>query len=575
MTITNPPLFFALVFCGLLLGCSTTDTATPQPAVSPAAPVAQPEPSKPFDTETLYSLLAAEFAGNRRQYDLALSNYAQQARQTRDPQIAERATLLARYLGNTNTAVETAQIWMDSAPDNRDALTNNALAHLEAGKIQEAFNLSQRLMKEGNEPLFQLIAARAASLSEKDHHQLLAAYQELLQQDPRNEQLLIGTGLLLEQQGNYEQAMQMAHQTLKYYPQSMAAAVLEANLLHQMKRDTEALAKMADLLSLYPDNTRLRQQYARILSSTDLAQAQQQFTLLAQQVPHNGDIWLSLGIVALQRQDKKAASGAFETLLDLNQHLSTAHFYLGQIAEEDDRLGEATLHYLQVSEGNDFLSATVKLLDILIRQKDLESAQQHVNRLCLNYPEQAPVLAMLHSETLHKYQQDKAAQATLDQALKSHPDHIQLLYARAMLSDQLKQLPKAERDLRQILQLEPENSQALNALGYLLADRTDRLDEARPLITKALALSPDEPAILDSMGWLEFRSGNFPRAIEWLQRAFIMSNDAEIGAHLGEALWLNNQQEEARSIWQKALHSPRGQTNTVLRNTLQRFKVNF
>lgn len=556
------------------MGCSAP--IDPPPDISPPPPaLSKPEPSKPFNTETLYSLLAAEFAGNRRQYDLALSNYAQQARKTRDPQIAERATMLARYLGDTSTAVETAQIWQESAPDNRDALTNNALAHLEAGKILKAFSLSQQLLEQGSEPLFQLIAARAASLPEEDHNQLLAAYQDLLRKYRQNEQLLIGTGLLLEQQGQYQQAMQMAHQALKHHPRSMAAAILEANLLHQMKRDQEALAKMEVLLGLYPDNTRLRQQYARILSNTNLEQAQEQFALLTQQAPHNGDIWLSLGIVALQRQDKTTASIAFETLLDLNQHLSTAHYYLGQLAEEEQRLGEATLHYLQVSEGNDFLSATVKLLDILIRQEDLESARQHINRLCLHYPEQAPVLYLLHAEILQKYQQHKHAQITLDQAIKSYPNHIELLYARAMLSDKLQRLADAERDLRLILQQQPDNAQALNALGYLLADRTDRLDEARPLITRALELSPNEPAILDSMGWLEFRSGNLARAIEWLQRAFVASNDAEIGAHLGEALWMSGQQDEARNIWQKALNSPRGQTNTVLRNTLERFKVSF
>lgn len=557
------------------MGCSAPGKPTPPNTIS-APVVAQPEPNKPFNTETLYSLLAAEFAGNRRQYNLALSNYAQQARETRDPQIAERATLLARYLGDTGTAVETAQIWLESAPDNHDALTNNALAHLEAGEANKAFALSQRLLEQGSEPLFQLIAARAASLPDNEHHQLLANFQALLQQHRQNEQLLVGTGLLLEQQGQYDQAMQLARQTLKHHPQSMTAAVLEANLLHQMKRDPEAIAKMADLLSRYPDNTRLRQQYARILSNSDLALAQEQFALLAQQLPHNGDIWLSLGIVALQRQDKTTASAAFETLLDLNQHLPTAHYYLGQLAEEEQRLGEATLHYLQVSEGNDFLSATLKLLDILIRQGDLESARQHINRLCLHYPEQAPVLYMLHSETLHKHQQDRAAEAVLNDAIKNHPEHIPLLYARAMFSEQRKQLPKAEQDLRRILQLQPDNTQALNTLGYLLADRTDRLSEARTLITRALELSPDEPAILDSMGWLEFHSGNLPLAIELLQRAFTASNDAEIGAHLGEALWMNGQQEQARAIWQKALnHSSRGQTNQVLRNTLERLKVSF
>ncbi|ACE83707.1 tetratricopeptide repeat protein [Cellvibrio japonicus] len=545
-------------------------------AASGAAPLDLPERNdRAFDSETLYSLLAAEFAGNRRLYDLALSNYAQQARQTRDPQIAERATLLARYLGDKDTALEAAQIWMDAAPDNREALSNQALAQLEAGQLHQAFASSQRLLEQGETPHFQVIAAQANTLSKAEHDQLLAEFQSLLKTHKNNEQLLVGTGLLLEQQGDYPQAMTLARRALKLAPRSLPPAILEANLLHLLKRDQEAIAKMEDLLALHPDNHRLRYQYARILSHNDLAAAQQQFALLTQQLPHNGDIWLSLGIVALQREDQETAERAFEALVELGQHKNTANFYLGQMSEAAGNPDEALLYYLQVNGGSDFLAAQARLLDIFMQRGEYDAAHQHINRQSLRQPEHAAILFMLEAETLRLHQQHPMADQVLNEAIRELPDSIPLRYARALQYEQQGQLDKAEEDLRHLLSLQPDNAQALNALGYLLADRTNRLEEARNLVNQALALSPDEPAIIDSMGWIEYRSGNLGRAIELLQRAYDASGDAEIAAHLGEALWVSGRADEARQVWRQGLQKKtrEGKTHPLLRSTLERLKV--
>ena len=551
------------------------EAPAPQQATGTAAKPAST--AKAFDSETLYSLLAAEFAGNRQLYDLALSNYAQQARQTRDPQVAARATLLARYLGATDTAVETAQIWLDSAPDDREALSSSAQALLAAGKLRAAFARLQQLLEQGDKPPFQLIAIQAAPLETAERQLLLEDFQQLLQRHPHNEQLLVGTGLLLEQQRQFQQALPLARKALKLHPQSLMAALLEANLLHQLKRTPEALNKMALLLQQHPNNHRLRQQYARILSHSDLAGAQEQFTLLSQQLPHQGDIWLSLGIVALQRQDYPSANRAFNTLLDLGQHQATAHYYLGQLAETQGKTQEALVHYQQVDGGNDFLSANLRLLTLLIQEGEYTRARQHINRLSLRYPEQAPLLWLLEAETLRKHQQIELAGQVLDEALRDQPDNIPLRYARAMHYDQQQQLAEAEQDLRHILALDADNSQALNALGYLLADRNLRLDEARQLISRALALNPEEPAIIDSMGWLEYRSGNLPQALVYLQRAYQLSGDGEIAAHLGEVLWVSGNTTEARRIWQQGLQQKdaQGAANPLLLRTLQRFHIDF
>lgn len=573
----RPIILSSITLYWVLSGCSlqaTRTAAADEQSLPSALPDVQIQmPTKPFPTETLYSLLTAEIAGSRAQYDVALSNYVQQARETRDPQIAERATLIARYLGDNTTALAMAKLWANEAPHNQDALANASMAHLQLGQLRDAFDYSRLLLDEGGEPLFQNIAASAASLDDTNRAQLLSEFVSLLQSHPEDEQLMVGTAILLQQQGKYDEAIQLVHQTLKIHPRSIPAAIQEANLLHQLKRDNEAIAKMASLLEFYPDNSSLRQQYARILTHHDMALAQEQFAILTRQLPGNGDMLLSLGIIALERRDLDTARSTFEELLDRDLHISTAHYYLGRMAEARSDLPEAIIHYLQVEGGNDFLSATLSLLDIFVQQQDFLSAQQHMNRVRLRFPDQSEALYVLHGQTLLKHQHPREAEQVFSEGLINFASSTRLLFARAMLNNQRQRLTAAERDLRRILQLDKDNIAALNSLGYILADRTQRFGEARELLEKALRLKPDDAAIMDSMGWLNYRTGNYPEALHYLRQAYTAAPNTEIGAHLGEILWMLGDKDEARRIWREAQQlAPEDQTIPA---TLKRLKANL
>lgn len=575
----RPLILSSMTLYWVLSGCSLQASRSVA-AVDQAPAVASPEaevhiqiPARPFPTETLYSLLTAEIAGSRAQYDLALGNYVQQARETRDPQVAERATLIARYVSNYPTALEMAKLWANEAPHNQDALANASLAHLQLGQLREAFDYSRRLLDEGGEPLFQNIAASAASIEDDARNRLLDDFRQELERHPEDEQLLVGTGILLQQNGEYDEAMQQVHKTLKLHPRSIPAAILEANLLHQLKRDQEAIAKMANLLEFYPENTSLRQQYARILTRYDMALAQEQFSILSQQLPANGDMLLSLGIIALERRDLETARNAFEELLNRDQHIATAHYYLGRMAEARNDLQEAIIHYLQVNGGNDFLSATLQLLDIFVRQEDFLSAEQHMNRVRLRYPDQSEALYVLHGQTLIKHEHLQQAEQVLNEGLTNFPTSTRLLFTRAMLNNERQRLPATERDLRQILKQDSDNVAALNSLGYILADRTQRYSEAYELLEKALRLKPDDAAIIDSMGWLHYRTGKYPDALNLLRQAYEAAPNAEIGAHLGEVLWVIGDKEEARRIWREA--QQREPDDNTIRETLDRLKADL
>lgn len=573
---TQSPKHLALTLAlGSLLTWSASSRAQQQEAAELNTPPPQALPAKPqerkFPVDTLYSLLTAEIAGSRQQYDVALNNYVQQARITRDPQVAARATMIARYLGATQTGLEMSLIWVESAPRDKEALANASLGLMQAGRLQEAFDMSRRLQARGGEPLYQNIAANATSLTKTQRERLLQSYKNLLPRYNRDEQLLVGIGLLLQQQNNFDEAMIYAQKALNLYPRSIPAAVLEANLLHELKRDREAIIKMGDLLAYYPDNISLRNQYAHILTHYDMALAQQQFAIIAQQQPKNLDAVLSLGIIAMERKDYKAATRAFEKLLDSDQHASTAHYYLGRLAEDQQDWQEAIFNYLQVERGNDFLSATISLLDIFISKGDFISAQQHMNRVRIRFPDQSESLYLLHAQALIKHNNLSEAEKVLSEAQQNLPNNSKILYARAMLYSKRGQLVDTERDLRRILQLEPDNAVALNSLGYLLTDNPQRQREAEELLTRANSLKPDDPVILDSLGWLHFKQGKYTEALRELRQAYTSYPEPAVAAHLGEALWVTGSAEEARQIWQEGIRqSPDDPTITA---TMKRLKV--
>jgi tetratricopeptide (TPR) repeat protein len=564
-----------LILLSSLLGCAFLCSYSIELYAQTTAQVSEPKPTKPlerkFSSDTLYALLTAEIAGSRQQYGLALSHYAQQAKITRDPQVAARATMIARYLGATQTGLEMSLLWAEKAPKDKEALANASLALMQAGRLLEAFEMSKRLHLLGGEPLFQNIAASADALTKPQRERLLQSFKNLLPRYNRDEQLLVGTGLLLQQQGNFDEAMTFADKALTTYPRSIPAAILEANLLHELKRDREAIAKMAELLTFYPDNISLRNQYAHILTHHDLALAQQQFAIIAKQQPKNADAVLSLGIIAMERKDYKAANRAFEKLLDTETHSSAGHYYLGRLAEAQQNWQEAIFNYLQVDRGNDFLSATISLLDIFIKQGDFISAQQHMNRVRIRFPDQAESLFLLHAQALIKHDFESEGEKILNEALASLPNSSKLLYVRAMLYIQWNQKANAERDLRSILQFEPNNAIALNSLGYMLTDDSQRYREAEELLTKAHKLKPDDPVIIDSLGWLHYRQGKYTEAIRKLRQAYSSYQEPTVAAHLGEVLWVTGAQEEARQIWQQGIKQ--APDDTTIPATMKRLKA--
>ncbi len=521
-------LLAALAFIG---GCqsmapTSTDKPSPEGTPSPAAAPAKPQAYGSFDESTLYSLLVAELAGQRNRFDLALGNYVQQANATQDPAVAERAFRIAEYLGAAQAALDSAMIWATNAPDNLDAQRAAAIQLARAGNYDESM-----------------------------------AYMEKVLQGQ-------GDTLLLQQDGRPQEALQL----LEDQPATtdeVAPLLLRVRLLQSLKRGDEALPLLEKALRQHPDDKRVRLTYARVLVEQDrMDDAKREFSALVQQFPDDDDLRFSLALVSMEAGAWPEARIYLQELIERGSHVDAAHFNLGRVFEQLGDSESALIEYSLVGPGNDFLPAQVRQAEILFDQKRNDEASARLAKARDEQPDYAIQLYLIESESLSKRQLQDRAWTLMQQALKQYPDDSDLLYSRAMLAEKRNDLAQLEKDLRLITQREPDNAMALNALGYTLADRTTRFEEARQLVEQAHQLNPQDPAILDSLGWVNFRMGNLDEAERLLRQALQQFPDHEVAAHLGEVLWAQGKQREAKKIWSDALKAQ--PDSPVLRDTLQR-----
>jgi tetratricopeptide (TPR) repeat protein len=329
----------------------------------------------------------------------------------------------------------------------------------------------------------------------------------------------------------------------------------------------------------------VRMDYARVLLDAQrYAEALTQLQIITAEQPNYPQAWLIRGVIELQDGKAAAAEQTLKRYIELARsssdeasHASTdrgltqAYLSLAQIAEQRKDLAEADAWLRRIDNADDLLSAQLRRANILARQGKLEEARELVR----SQPEKSPADARLkitaEVQLLRDGKRFGEAYALLGAAVAANPNDFDLVYDMAMIADKLGHLEEMERLLRSVIAGQPEYPQAYNALGYSLAERNIRLPEARQLILKALEFVPDDPFITDSLGWVEFRSGNLAEARRILEGAYKARPDAEIAAHLGEVLWTMDQRDQAVSFWKAGLQI--NAENETLLETLKRLRV--
>lgn len=560
----------------LALGaCQSVPPAQEEPVTEAAAPAPAPEPIAygNFTTEQLNRAILNELGGQRGYLPEAAQDYFAMAMETQDLGVIRRASQFASALGDTEAMTELGRLWIEKDPDSVEPHLVLSYQLLESGNVDEAVAHMRRVLELGGEIDFSTIATRTADLSIPARGTIINALRELRLTYPEHRSLHYSLIQLLEQSQLTEAAMIELVAYKKVYGDSARLVLIEAQLQLQQNKIDESLAILKVGIETYPDNRLMRFNYARLLvQAEDLQNARAQFATLAEMAPDDNETLYSLALLELELELESVprAKELFTRLLNVNYRPNDTHFYLGHIAEAEDNNSEAVAHYQQVKlDSNNFLNAQRQVIRLLVQDGSFDAAHEWAMSVSAGNPRLQALLTTVEADALLAAGYNEAAETLLTEAITALPDNTDLLFARVLVSESLNDSTRVEEDLRSIIALDPNDARALNHLGYSLADRTDRFNEALSLIERAVAIDPEDPAIIDSLGWIQYKLGRYEEALANLQRAYLLFRDQEVAAHLGEVLWAMGRHSEASELWDEALQE--NPDSALLKRVIEKF----
>ncbi|MGE0312067.1 MAG: tetratricopeptide repeat protein [Lautropia sp.] len=529
----------------------------------------------------LYELLAAEIGLQRKQLGSAYNSYFNLATQTRDARLARRATEIALGGRAYDQALTSAKLWAELDAASSEAgdtvqtllLATSRLAEAEpalvrrletarkSGRLPDTYAQLQRtlpriqdrkgawaMLSRISEPDLDVAAARSAR----------AAVADAADDKPA------------------AAAEALAAHTLA--PDDSTLAIAAAQYAQQLPGDGQARAVqiLETFLKRKPDSQDARIALGRsylIAKQLDPARATLRGAL--ERDASNPQLLFLLAQASYQAKDLDAADDYLKRFTALPDEVerddSPAWVFRAQIAEDRKRNAEAIAFLKKVDGGELFLSSLARRAILMTRDGDLEGARKLLEGTPARNKREQAQLASAQAGVLREANRYQEAWDVLDKALAQDPDNTDLLYDHAMAAEKIDRIDVLEKSLRHLITLRPDNAHAYNALGYTLADRNQRLPEALALIDKAISMAPDDPQIIDSLGWVHYRMGDTAKALEHLRRAYRLKPDVEVAAHLGEVLWTSGAKDEALKVWREA--SGREPMNEVLLGTLARLNV--
>jgi len=595
----------ALATAALLASACASPPATspaPSPATAPAASKAlsQPEPqgtaraTAPTNAEVpaesippvdltpqlMFQLLASEIAAQRGEAGGAAATYLSMARQTRDPRLARRATELALAGRSLDHALPAAELWHELSPDSPIATQAIETLWLSAGRHDDVEPLlSARLAKARAERRLPETYARLQQTLARapDRKAALALLERLAAPDTAEPAARLALAAAAHSAGEVARAAAEAEAAMKLDAASEDAAVAAARYVAATPRGSAgAIALLESFLKRHPGAIEARFSLARLLAAAERNdEARAQFEAALAQEPDSPAILFSLAQLAYQTRQTKVAEDYLRRYLELPSRVQRdndpAYLFMGQLAEDAGRTAEAIDWYARVRRGEQQLAALTRRAVLLGKLGRIDEARELLRTTSVGSARERVRLTAAEAQLLREAGRDTEAFEVLGQALEGMPENPELLYDYAMAAERVDRLDAMETSLRKLIGLRPDYAHAYNALGYTFADRNIRLDEAQALIEKALELTPDDAHVIDSLGWVLFRRGRIDAAIVQLEKAYRLRPEAEITAHLGEALWQGGRAADAQRVWREAAAREPG--NKTLNDTLARFKI--
>ena len=504
--------------------------------------------------QAVFQVLVAEMALQRGDTNLATKAYSDLSLRTRDPRVLERTVEIAGYARRYDIALDAAKLWLDVEPNSVRAQQMLTGMLILSNRMDELAPTLVRMLEADKEGLgANLLGLNRMFVRSEDRIAVFKLIEKVCRPFSGVAEAHYAVAQAAISASMQERALAEAGRALELRPEWEMAALLQAQIAARTST-AQAIVHLQAFVERNPMARDVKLHLARALvSEKRYDEARQLFNQLLQGFPDNPDVVYPVALLALQQNDLAVAEAQFKHLLTLSiPDKSIAYYYLAQIAEEKGRTDEALDLYAKVESGDQMVLARMRSAQILAGQDRLDEARKLLSEAKVDSEAQSLQLAVAEAALLRKAKQPQAAFDLLDALLEKQPDNPELLYETALLAERLNQMGIMELRLRRLIELQPENAQAHNALGYSLADRGIRLTEARELIEKALTLLPNDTFILDSLGWVLYRQGDLPGGLAALERAYAMRDDPEIAAHLGEVLWSMERKDEARKLLRAA-----------------------
>jgi tetratricopeptide (TPR) repeat protein len=511
------------------------------------------------------ALMLADMALSRGDCRGGSDRYLKAALDTNDAQISARANKVASECQQIAASAKAARRWQKLDPESADASAAVALAAVRLYQPEEASAAILRTQTlGGDDALIKLIAevsdAGGSAIA------LDTLRPKLEAKDVSDKLLIAGVDLALEN-FDFTIAHKLADRVLGNEPSSGDARAQLARVLTAEGDAVAAIAMSQEAAALEPDTQRFA--YADTLLRLDrLDEARQELESLRSDASVRDEADLRLGKLAYQMGDMTEAGRRFGSLISSQAAAPEAFFYLSSIAEREGRTDLALEGYTKLAEAGAGLIVRGRAARLLMKSNKRTEAFRLLDDYAAKERSESLDVEFAKAALLEDTGQVTEAIGLLHDALARFPDHPGVRYQIALIQDKAGLTRDSERSFDSLLKDRPEDASLLNALGYSLADRNQKLPRAEQLIRKALEASPDNPAFLDSLGWVRFRRGDIPSALPYLERAYRIFPDAEIASHWGECLWLSGKQAEARALWARSL--ARAPDSKPLRATIER-----
>lgn len=556
----------------VLAGCAVEPPASGSYGGASAPVIVGGQPTHPA-VEVEYHVLAGEMAVQRGDRKRAAQEYVDALAHSDDPRLAKRAAQVALFAGEPALAYRAAQAWTAAQPSSREAQQTAAQLALRSGKADSLGTHAQSIIKQNPDGVDAGFRELADLLSgDKEHANIaLQVMQQQVAAHPEVAEAYYAQGLLALRYQRMELADRSVQRALALRPDWADAVLLRAGILVRQGKTKQATTLVDDLAGSKDERAEYYLSYARLLLDADqTVAAADEFDRVLSLQPDNSDARYGLALLALSLEQVERAKVALLQLYKAGQRRNDAAFYLGGIADLQKDYPLARQWYGRVKSGDRMLDARVRAARALYLEGNLAGARKALAQLRLAYPKLVGRLYTAEAEMLYDAKQYSQALDLYDQALQDDPYDSDLLYGRSLVYDRLGQFKQAETDLRSVLEREPDSARALNALGYMLSNRGQDYEQAFAYIKQALDARPDDPAIIDSMGWVQYRLGHLQKARVNLEKAYGLFPDPEVAAHLGEVLWALGERDKAQNVWEEALAGD--PDNAVLRETVQRLK---